>query len=63
MSEYYAGLDVIQKIFSDPIWRERSKMVKNKDELIRFLLEFCSEKGEIIKVDKKKILLFAERQP
>ena len=62
MPEYYAGLEVIQKIISDPVWRERSKKVKRKDELIRLLLEFCSANGEIIKVDKKTILLFAERQ-
>ena len=63
MPEYYAGLEVVQKILSDPIWRERSKKVKRKDELIRLLLEFCSANGEIIKVNEKTVLLFAERQP
>lgn len=62
MPEYYARLDVVQTILSDPIWRERAKEVSCKDELRMLLLEFCSEKGEIIKVNEKTILLYVNHQ-
>jgi len=61
--EYYVGLDVIQKILSDPIWSERAKKVSRKDELRMLLLEFCSENGEIIMVNEKIILLYVNHQP
>ena len=60
--EYYVGLDVVQKILSDPIWRKRAKKVRCKDELRGLLLEFCSENGEIMKVNEKTILLYADHQ-
>lgn len=58
--EYQVALDVIQRILSDPIWRERAKKVSCKEDLRRLLLQFCSENGEIIKVSDKTILLYAD---
>lgn len=62
MSEYYVGLDSVQKILSDPIWREKAREVGCKDELRLLLLEFCSEKGEIIKINEKTIVLYVDHQ-
>jgi hypothetical protein len=61
MLEYHVALDVVQKILSDPIWSRRARNVSCKEELRSLLLEFCSENGEIIKVNEKTILLYADR--
>lgn len=59
LREYVVGLDVVQSILSDPVWSKRAKELSCKEELRMLLLEFCSENGEIIKVNEETILLCA----
>ena len=56
--EFHVALDVVQKVLSDPIWTAKARKISCKDELRMLLLEFCSENGEIIKVNKNTILLY-----
>ena len=60
MTEYYVALEVICKILSDPVWSKKAKKVKNWKQLRALLVEFCRERGDVMKLDKDAVILYAK---
>jgi very-short-patch-repair endonuclease len=46
-----ASLDIVIRILEDPRWNRRAKKVRTLKEMRRMILDFCREKGVIVKVD------------
>jgi hypothetical protein len=46
-----ASLDIVIRILEDPRWNKRAKKVRTLEEMRRMILDFCREKGIIVKVD------------